>query len=548
MTRDVARLSVGTYDLLVIGGGIYGLIIAADAAMRGLSVALVERDDFGSGNSFNHLRTIHGGLRYLQHLDLARARESIAERRTLAQIAPHFVRPLPFVLPLTSLLRGPWVMRAGFLVDAIVARHRNAGLPTSHHLPAGRVLDANDASRQIPEVRGGRHPAAVWYDYVVTEADRLTLAWALLAAEHGATLVNHATATTLLLDGRRVAGAQVVDSTDGRTWDVAARVTVNATGADIDRLLAPVRLPTATPMIRAMNLVTSLDAGASAVGATTGGRALFLVPWRGRALCGTWESSRTVQPEAVMPADWEADVSGFLQAITAAFPRAGVTRQHVTLVHRGVVPARVDSQGRVTLEGRQRLHDHAVGSTSLAGLISVAGTKYTTARATAEAAVNLVIAKLGGRAASPCRTSTESLPTMSRHAVGRAGTDGRTAPTAPGRRGPAPDVLAELVAVFGSEHLAVLSACAERPDLAHRLSDTAPVIGAQIVWAVRHEMAVTLADVILRRTSLGALGHPGTTALSRAAAVMASELQWDSARVAREIAGVEGFYKSRSAR
>src|SRR5436189_898029 len=122
MTRDLDALTGGTFDVLVVGGGIYGLTVAYDAALRGLSVALVERDDFGSGASFNHLRTIHGGLRYLQSLDLGRARESVRERRTIARIAPHAIRPLPFAVPLyRSLLRGKLAMRAGFALDRVVS-------------------------------------------------------------------------------------------------------------------------------------------------------------------------------------------------------------------------------------------------------------------------------------------------------------------------------------------------------------------------------------------------------------------------------------------
>src|SRR5690242_7051528 len=141
MIRDLDQLTARTFDLLVVGGGIYGLAIAYDAAQRGLSVALVERGDFGSGSSFNHLRTIHGGLRYLQTLDLARARESVRERRTTARIAPHAVRPLPFALPLyRSLTRGRLAMRAGFTLDRIVAFDRNQDVIASHQLPAGRVV------------------------------------------------------------------------------------------------------------------------------------------------------------------------------------------------------------------------------------------------------------------------------------------------------------------------------------------------------------------------------------------------------------------------
>ena len=140
MTRDLDRLTDSTFDVLVVGGGISGLTIAYDAAQRGLKAALIERDDFGSGASFNHLRTIHGGLRYLQHLDVRRARESIRERRTIARIAPHALRPMPFALPLyRSVVRGKTVMRAGFLVDRVIAFGRNRGVISSLKLPLSLI-------------------------------------------------------------------------------------------------------------------------------------------------------------------------------------------------------------------------------------------------------------------------------------------------------------------------------------------------------------------------------------------------------------------------
>src|SRR5436305_12882666 len=140
MVRDVDRLTAQTFDVLIVGGGIYGLTIAYDAAQRGVSVALVEADDFGSGASFNHLRTIHGGLRYLQTLDIGRARESVRERRTLARIAPHALQPLVFALPLRrSFTRGKLAMRAGFILYRAVAIGRNRGIPAALRLPAGRV-------------------------------------------------------------------------------------------------------------------------------------------------------------------------------------------------------------------------------------------------------------------------------------------------------------------------------------------------------------------------------------------------------------------------
>src|SRR5215471_13091612 len=192
MQRDIDALTGSTFDVLVIGGGVYGLTIACDAAQRGLSVALIEREDFGSGASFNHLRTIHGGLRYLQRLDLAGAAESARERRTLARIAPHAVRPLAFALPITrSPVRGKLVYRAGFWLDRLVTAGRNRAVPAELRLPSGRVFSREDAIQRFPGLkRQGLIGAAVWYDYETVEADRLTLAWALAAAEHGAVVAN----------------------------------------------------------------------------------------------------------------------------------------------------------------------------------------------------------------------------------------------------------------------------------------------------------------------------------------------------------------------
>src|SRR5881394_395826 len=193
MIRDLDRLTATTFDVLVVGGGIYGLTIAYDAAQRGLSVALVERHDFGSGTSFNHLRTIHGGLRYLQSMDIGRARESIHERRAVARIAPQAVQPVPFAIPLyRSLMRGKLAMRAGFVLDRIIAAGRNRGVPASHRLPGGRVYSRSHAAQTFPGLRRqGLTGAAVFYDYVTTEPDRLVFSFALAAVEHGAVIANH---------------------------------------------------------------------------------------------------------------------------------------------------------------------------------------------------------------------------------------------------------------------------------------------------------------------------------------------------------------------
>jgi glycerol-3-phosphate dehydrogenase len=548
MQRDLDQLTGRTHDVLVVGGGIYGLTIAYDAAQRGLSVALIERADFGSGASFNHLRTIHGGLRYLQTLDVARARESAVERRVLATIAPHAVRPLPFALPLyRSLTRGVTAMRAGFLLDRLVAYDRNRHVASPHRLPAGRVV-SGDALLRFPGLhRRGVAGAAVWYDYVTTEADRLTFSFAIAAARHAAVLANHVEAVALVADGKRATGVRARDVLGGREVEIAARVTVNATGAGVDALLEPVGASLRLPMLKVMNLVTRRDAGEAALGGrTAAGRSLFLVPWRGRAVFGTWQSTALCRPEDTGIV--EADVVSFIRDINEAFPSLDLRPADVTLIHRGIVPA-VAADGGYSLEGHEQVRDHARdGSTApgaprapggIDGLVSVVGAKYTTARGVAERVTDRLFPKLQ-RPSVPCRTAVTALP--------GGDVPDMAAAIAEARRDhdlelPV-DTIPHLVAAYGSRYRDVLASCADRPDLRTRLADDSPVIGAELVWAARHEMALTLADAVIRRTPLGALGYPGDMAVDRAADLVGGELGWSSDRRRTEVAALRRFYSA----
>jgi glycerol-3-phosphate dehydrogenase len=536
MTRDLDLLTASTFDVLVVGGGIYGLTIAYDAAQRGLRVALIERDDFGSGASFNHLRTIHGGLRYLQHLDVARARESVRERRTLARIAPHAVRPLPFAVPLyRSLVRGKIAMRAGFLVDRVVAAGRNRGVIASNKLRGGRVFGRGRAAQQFPGLkRRGLTGAAVFHDYIMTEPDRLTFSYAIAAAELGATLANHVEAVSLLSENRRVVGVRARDVLGSGELDIHARVTVNATGAGIDRLLTPLGLATGIPMLKAMNLVTRRDAGDEALGGRgISGRNLFLVPWRYRALFGTWESDRACDPDDNTVN--EADVSSFMAELNQAFPALDLTRADVTLVHRGVVPA-VAHGDRVSAQGHDRILDHS--ENGVEGLVTVSGAKYTTARAVAERVTTRLMSKLQQKPVAS-RTASTPLPGGHIRDVGLVIADARREHD----EGLPTDTIPHLIAAYGSRFRDVLDLAADRPEWRTRLAKDSPVIGAELVHAARKEMALTLADAVLRRTPLGALGDPGEVALERAAAIVGTERRWSDDRRRNEIAEVQRFYR-----
>jgi glycerol-3-phosphate dehydrogenase len=535
MTRDLTRFSGRTFDVLVVGGGIHGLAAAYDAAQRGYSTALVERGDFGSGSSFNHAKTVHGGLRSLQTGDVAKARFSVCERRAMARIAPHLVEPLSFMMATTrKLTRSTWALRAGFLLDAAIGYDRNAGVLPRLQIGAGRVVPRADYARLFgANARDVATGGAVWNDYHMAESDRLTLAFARAAVEHGAEIANYVEAVEPLKADGRISGMAVRDRLTGREFPVAARLTVNAAGAHTRPLMQAFGGAASYPLLKAMNVVTTRPAGPMGMGApTSGGRLLLIMPWHGRMLIGTSHSDEAAKPDdaAVSP----AELVSFLAEINSAFPALALTAGDVSLVHRGVVPAEPDRHGVLGLMGHHRIHDHA--GAGVEGAVSVVGVKYTTGRGVGEQVVDLIGQKLEGRR-RPCRTGTTRLP--------GAGFDDlqaerQRAHDATGMLWPR-EVAYAIVATHGTAW-ADLAALAQSDGALGEVLPGTLVPAAVIVHAVRREMAVTLSDVLLRRTGIGSAGYPGDAVVDACAQVMADACGWDRARVTQEKADVRSFY------
>jgi glycerol-3-phosphate dehydrogenase len=333
------------------------------------------------------------------------------------------------------------------------------------------------------------------------------------------------------MDGSRVCGVHAVDALTGRAIDVAARVVVNATGAQIDRLVAPRQAGRRVPLLKAMNLVTSRDAGDVALGGrSASGRFLFLVPWRERALFGTWESGQPCAPDD--RGVNEADVAAFIAELNQAFPSLDLKMADVTHVHRGVVPAVAHANGSVSLQRHEQIRD------DVPGLVSVAGAKYTTARAVAERVTDSLLSLLK-HAPVACRTAATPLPGGTVRDVSLTIADARREHD----DGLPTDTIPHLVAAYGSRYRDVLETAQSHPEWRKRIAEDSPVIGAELVWAVRHEMAMTLADATIRRTPLGALGYPGDAAVDRAAAVVGTELGWPAEQRTAEINAVRAFYR-----
>jgi glycerol-3-phosphate dehydrogenase len=531
--RDLTRFDGTIYDVLVVGGGIHGLACAYEAASRGLRVALIEAGDFGSGASFNHQKTAHGGLRSLATGQIGRARESIRERRALARIAPWFLRPLPFLVgTYRSVIKNRLALRAAFKADAWLGRRRNDGLEPELHLPKPRLVSKAATLRLFPGIRQeGLTGGAQWYDYQIVEADRLTFAFAAAADASRADLANYVEAVEAVRESGRIAGMIVRDKLTDRSFPIKAHLTLNAAGARAGEVMRLFGVDRPFPLIKAMNLVTSRPASDMAVAAASrDGRMLTLVPWRGRALVGTSQSATLVGPNdlAVTPADVEA----FIAEANTAFPALKLSASDVTLVHRGIVPAVTASGGRPHLKSSAEIIDHANGA------VTVVGVKFTTARAVAERTIGVVARRLQRRL-PPSRTAITALP-----GAAIADHEALAIETARGLRMDVPlSLIRHLIALYAEAAAEIIRLVHERPDLAEPLAANVATIKGEIVYTIRREMAVRLTDIIVRRTELGSAGRPADEAIQAAALVASAELGWSPERTRQEIDDVARFYQ-----
>ena len=530
--RELTRFDGQVYDVLVVGGGIYGLACAYEAASRGLHVALIEASDFGSGASFNHQKTGHGGLRSLSTGRLGRARESIRERRALARIAPWFLRPLPFLVgTYRSVTKNRLALRAAFKVDAWLGRGRNEGVEPELHLPVPRLVSRAATLRLFPGIRqDGLTGGAQWYDYQMVEADRLTLSFAAAADRAGADLANYAEAIDVVRDGGKVAGVMARDVLTDRRFEIRARVTLNAAGSkagDVMRLFGVTR---PFPVLKAMNLVTSKRASDMALAAPgRDGRMLTLVPWRGRALVGTSQSAGVVQPADLSVRSDEVDA--FIDDANVAFPSLKLSRGDVTLVHRGIVAASVDKSGRPDLKPTAEIIDHGNGA------MTVVGVKFTTARGVAERTIDAVGRSLQRRL-RPSKTAITPLP-----GAAIADHEALAIETARALHIDVPlPMIQHLIHLYAEAAADIIRLIHERPELGAPLSPGSATIQAEVVHTIRREMALKLSDVLIRRTGLGSAGEPPADAVRTAARIAQAELGWDTSRTAQDIAEVTRFY------
>ena len=495
-TRRAAleRMSGSELDLLVIGGGITGSGIALDAASRGLTVGLVEKDDFASGTSGRSSRLIHGGIRYLQNYEFGLVQESLRERAILRRIAPHLVRPVPIYGPMPKRRVRLW-FRVGFTMYDGLAVGRNIG----RH----RSVDEAEMMRALPGL--GRPAKGLVYHECRTDDARLTLEVARTAARFGAHVANHAEVTGLIGDGH-IRGARVTDRITGETLDVRARVTVNATGVWADRIHAlgtedPVRLrPSKGVHLVFREGAVGTRAGVYIPSAAHDRRLIFLIPWEGRVYAGTTDTEYSGDLEDPLPSDHDVDY--VLAAVIRAFP--SVTMNDVVATWAGLRP--LLSSGKASTRDLSR--KHAIYETP-PGLVTITGGKLTTYRSMAEELVDGVARALGKGGRSRTRKTPIGLHADLEAALTRAGSEAAA-------HGLSPEVGRRLVYRFGDDWTDALASIREDPSLAEPAVEGLPVLRVELELARTREMAMTDDDVLVRRTRLTTMDGKASAALEGA--------------------------------
>ncbi|TMQ70935.1 MAG: glycerol-3-phosphate dehydrogenase/oxidase [Candidatus Eisenbacteria bacterium] len=553
MRRDLSALARGTFDVVVVGGGICGACAAWDAALRGLSVALLERGDWSGATSAHSLKVVHGGIRYLQHADIERVRECSFERSAFLRIAPHLVHPLPFVVPTYGLgMRGKAVLGVAFQLLGVLTADRNRDLTDpARRIPGGRLISKAEVLAMFPGLvdEHGLTGAGVFHDGQLHDPPRLVLSVVRAAAEAGAVAANHCEVERLIVSDRRAVGVTAVDRLSGGRFEVRARTVLNAAGPYAEELLVrsglqprrviplsrDMAIVVPRPIIRQGALAMQTKYRDPAAVLSRGNRHLFMVSWRGYTLIGV--NSRIYEETPSELGVTEAEVCGFLDEINQANPSLRLTLDDVSVVNAGLLPfgENTGASADLTFGKRSHLIDHATRG-GIEGLVTAMSVRYTTGRIAAEKAVDLAFAKMG-RAAPPCRTARTPV-----HGGAIARIDDLV--EAAVRERPAwlsPESARHLVRSHGSDHGAVVRLAEESPPLRETLG-TSPVLKAEVVHGVRMEMAQRLTDVVLRRTDLGTGAHPGAAVVAECARLMAGELGWDAARVERELAEVRAAY------
>lgn len=524
------------FDLVVIGGGANGCGIAWDAALRGIRVLLLEKEDFGWATSAWNSRLIHGGLKYLEKYDIRLVRESLREREWMLHAAPHLVRPRRFVLPFYERNAHPaLVLRAGMIAYDALSLDKST--------PRHRIHSVAGALDLVPGLNtDGLQGAASYFDGQVDYAERLSVETALAAQAAGAVVLNHARAERLLVKNGAVEGVEFTDTATGGLHVARARAVVNAAGPWVDAVLSSVVPRGSRPLMggtKGTHLIVDAFPGAPVDSAMyyeaiTDARPMMIIPWLGRYIIGATDVRFTGDLDRATVDEDELEY--ILRETNLVIPHANLTREDVLWSYTGVRPLPYQESGPTgDISRRHIVHHHGDQAEGpVRGLFSVIGGKLTTFRALAKHVNDDVVVATGlGRPERWRRRTT----TRTARLPGAQVLDYRA--FAEGFRGSSalpPETVGRLLELYGTRATAIQALAESEPELAAEIQGVPGLMAAEVAFALRFEGAVTLSDVVARRIMTGIGGDLGRESLEAVGEVAARQAGWSDAQLASEVA------------
>ena len=556
MERISSALVEGkVFNLIIIGGGITGACMAADAAMRGLSVLLIEKRDFGSATSSASSKLLHGGIRYLQQLNILKVRESAQERIYFQQLAPHLTKYIPFIIPTySSFSKSKFIMKAALKVYEFVCVGLNNILKDkAKRVPPSSFLSREELKKIVPELYAGDITGGVvFHESHMHSSERMTLGFIETAVHHGASAANYLEVLSFIGQEKgHVEGVIVKDLLKGKNFEIKSDIVVNATGPWI-----PVLNRKIESKQKIKGVVNAYSKGAHiltrqlsqyAVALPTkkqnqavinrGGRHVFIIPWRGYSLIGT--TYRPFEGDLDEVCATENDIDEMLGDINSALGSSDVSgvdaeilqRKDVIYAYAGIYPLIDDVINTNVYQGtgKYQIIDHS-SSDNIQGLFSVFGAKYTTARLLAEKALDQIVPTLNV-SSGRCKTRNARLISGDIDDLISFQNDqfsqyGSILPES---------IIQNLITNYGVNIHHIIDLIKEDASLAEELVAGRLILAAEVVYSVRNEMACHLSDLVFRRTGLGTLGNPGEPILRHCAELMAGELGWNLARINEEV-------------
>ncbi len=536
MNRFIEHPGNKTYDIIVIGGGISGAAVAYEAASQGYSVALVEKGDFGAGTSSATSKLIHGGLRYLANFEFGLVRESLKERKTLENIAPNFVYPLAFLVPLHKTgVRKKSILEPGMMIYDVLSYDKGMTWDKSKRLPLHRLLSREKALELEPIIHADDLTGAIlYYDCADFNPERLTLAFIKSAVKHGADVANYAKVEDFVLNDKRINGVVVRDLLSNNMHTLRGKLIINCGGPWADILLSIARGNKAPQHIRrseGIHIITKkiTNANAAVGGLTPTGRPCNLIPWRGHTLIGTTDREYIGDPDQYCVT--REKIEEYIAEVNASFGNPNLIHYSDVLYAYGGLRPLVEDQTKDVYKTSRKyeIFDHE--EDGLAGMLTVEGGKYTTSRNLAENVLKTVGKKFGRKSISV---------TAKQHLAGCEIRDMEMfIKQAKATYTEFPEHTVDYLArMYGTELPKVMSLAQKDKQFTAPLNADGEM-SAQVIYAIREEMACTLMDILIRRTGIGTLGYPGDEVVESIAGLASHELGWSQARAEKELEAVK---------